>query len=149
MKQINKKGWTALDFVVALLIFTGGISLFVIMIGSVANDYDNTDIIDPAFSEQFDKFDGATSTTGEMFDALNSEEGLGFFGATELFFNAGFTVINLIFQSVTTASALLFTFPTYFGIPTTASVIMMTLIFTILTAYIVFIIINSLRGNKL
>ena len=150
MKNIyNKKGFGAEQFVVTLLIVTGCLSLFVLMVGSAANDYDNTDVIDPAFSEQFDKFSETTDTAGEMYSSLNSEEGLSLVGASELFFTAGFSVISLVFSSITTASTLLFTFPVYFGMSTSASVIMMTLIFTILTVIIVFAIINSLRGNKL
>jgi len=148
MKQINKKGFTAQNFIVALIIFTGVLSLFVLMIGSAANDYDNTNIIDEQFSEQFDKFDETTELAGDIYSSFNQSGG-SLIGTTELYFTAGFSVVSLIFTSVTTASGILLTFPTYFGFDTTASIIMMTIIFSILGVLIVFTIINSLRGNKL
>jgi len=56
INKINKKGWVARDFIIAMLVFSGVLAMFVVMIGSVANDYDNTNIISPDFSDKFDKF---------------------------------------------------------------------------------------------
>ena len=154
MKRLinNKKGFTAQNFIVSLLIFGAGIALFVLMIGSIANDYGTTQIIDETFSEEFDKFSDSTDKAGEMWDSIKSDSeggGLSLIGTSELFFTAGFSVISLVIESVVSAGVLVWTFPTYFGMDITASIVMMTLITTILSVIIVFTIINSLRGNKL
>jgi hypothetical protein len=147
----NKKGWTGLDFLIGLIVFGGSIGLFVLMVGSLANDYDNSEIIDEEFSDNFDKFSETTEIAEDIYETMNKQNGTGLtlVGTADLFFTGGFGVINLLFSSITTATTILFTFPTYFGMDTTASVIMMTMIFSILTISIVFIVINSLRGNKL
>ncbi len=140
-----------MDLLVSLILFTGCLALFVAMIGSAANDYDNTEIIDPAFSDNFDKFSETTTISQEMYETMNKQNGTGLnlVGTSELFFTGGFGVINLLFSSITTAATILFTFPSYFGLDTTTSIIMMTMVFSILTVMIVFVVINSLRGNKL
>jgi len=45
INKLNKKGWVARDFIIAMLIFSGALAIFVVMIGSLANDYDNPDVI--------------------------------------------------------------------------------------------------------
>lgn len=151
MKNIvkNKKGFTAQSFMVAMAIFTSCIALFVLMISSATNDYDKTSLVDDEFSDTFDKSSETTDNIGDMYSALSGEGGLSLFDAADLFFTAGFSVITLIFSSITTAGSLLFNFPTYFGMNKTASFIMMTLISSILLVYVTYTIINSLRGNKL
>ncbi|MFA6074084.1 MAG: hypothetical protein WC758_08255 [Candidatus Woesearchaeota archaeon] len=132
-----------------MIIFGGCLSLFIIMVGSMANDYDNPNVIDEEFQSNFDKFEETTSNAGEMYDAMNEPGGLSLISASELFFTAGFSVITLVFKSVGTASSILFHFPTYFGFSSTASIVMMTMLFAILTVLVVFSVINSLRGNRL
>lgn len=144
----NKKGWVARDFVVASLIFSGVIALFVIMIGSLANDYDNTEIIDPEFSEKFDKFSEDTERASEMWESATSEDGLSLVGTADLLFFSTFRVISLVFSSVVATGRQLAGFGEFFGIPTEITSILMVLIFTILTVYIVFIVISSVRSGR-
>jgi len=145
---MNKKGWVARDFIIAMLIFSGVLALFVVMIGSIANDYDNTDVIDAEFSKQFDKFSEDTDRAGEMWTAATSEGGLSLVGTADLLFFSTFKVISLVFTSVVSAGEQLAGFGEFFGIPTEISSIFMVLIFTILTVMIVFIIISSIRSGR-
>jgi len=149
MKKIyNKRGWVARDFIIAMLIFSGVLALFVVMIGSAANDYSNPNVIDPEFSESFDKFSEDTARAGEMWNATTSEGGLSLVGTADLLFFSTFRVISLVFTSVVAAGQQLASFGTYFGIPTAISAIFMVLIFSILTVSIIFIIISSVRSGK-
>jgi len=148
MNKMNKKGWVARDFIIAMLIFSGVLALFVVMIGSIANDYDNTDVIDAEFSKQFDKFSEDTDRAGEMWTAATSEGGLSLVGTADLLFFSTFKVISLVFTSVVSAGEQLAGFGEFFGIPTEISSIFMVLIFTILTVMIVFIIISSIRSGR-
>jgi len=52
MNKINKKGWVARDFIIAMLVFSGVMAMFVVMIASIADDYDNPDIINDEFSRK-------------------------------------------------------------------------------------------------
>jgi hypothetical protein len=148
MKQMNKRGWVARDFVIAMLIFSGVIGLFVVMIGSIANDYDNPNIVDEDFSAQFDKFDEDTARTAEMWNATTSEGGLSLVGTADLLFFSTFRVISLIFNGVVSAGSQMAGFGTFFGIPSSITSIFMVLIFSILTVYIIFIIISSVRSGR-
>lgn len=148
MGRINKKGWVARDYVIASLIFSAVIALFVVMVGSIANDYDNPNIINPEFSEQFDKFDNDTARIAEMWNATTSEGGLSLVGTADLLFFSTFRVISLVFSSVVATGQQLAGFGTFFGIPTEVSSILMILIFGILTVYIIFIIISSVRSGR-
>jgi len=150
MKQMNKKGWVARDFVIAMLLFSGGIALFVLMVGSMASDYDNTDVIDAEFSAKFDKFSEENERAGEMWSATTSEGGLSLVGTADLLFFSTFRVISLVFSSVYAAGVQLGGFGEFFGIPSAVSGIFMVLIFSILTVSVIFIIISSIRsGGKL
>jgi len=148
MKQLNKRAWVARDFIIAMLIFSGGIALFVVMVGSIANDYDNPNIINTEFSNQFDKFEEENARSQEMWNATTGEGGLSLVGTADLLFFSTFRVISLVFNSVSAAWNQLASFGTFFRIPRAVSYIFMTLIFGILTVSIIFIIISSVRSGK-
>ena len=148
INKLNKKGWVARDFIIAMLIFSGALAIFVVMIGSLANDYDNPDVINAEFSEKFDKFSEDTDRAGEMWESATSEGGLSLVGTADLLFFSTFRVISLIFTSVVAAGEQMAGFGEFFGIPSEISSIFMVLIFTILTVYIVFIIISSVRSGR-
>jgi len=148
MNKMNKKGWVARDFIIAMLVFSGVLAMFVLMIGSVANDYNNTDIISPEFSDKFDKFSENVDTGGEMWAASSGEGGLSLVGTADLLFFSTFKVISLVFDSVSLAWTQMAEFGEFFGIPSVISNIFVGLIFSILTVMIVFIIISSIRSGK-
>ncbi len=144
----NKRGFAARDFIVATLIFSGLLALYVIMVGSIANDYDNTNVIDPEFSEKFDTFSADTERAGEMLDSLQDEGGLSLVGTADLLFFGTFRVISLILESLRAAGSMLVSFPAYFGVPTAITAVFGVLLFTILTVLLVFIIISSVRSGR-
>jgi hypothetical protein len=147
----NKKGFTASSYLVAAIIFSAGIALFVVMVGSLSSDYGNTDIINPEFSDTFDRFDDETDTIGEMWKTIDPEEKKGLSlvtGVFEIFFKGTFTVISLVVSSVAAAGSQIFGFLEYFGIPTEISTIIGTLVFALLTVTIVFVVINAINAKK-
>lgn len=148
INKINKKGWVARDFVVAVLIFSGCLALYLLMVGSLATDYDNINVIDQDFSDKFDKFSEDTNRAGEMWEAASGEGGLSLIGTADLLFFSTFRVISLVFSSVVAAGEQIFGFGEFFGIPSEVSAIFGVLIFSILTVFIVFIIISSVRSGR-
>ena len=148
MNKPNKRGWVARDFVIAMLLFSGVLAMFVLMIGSLASDYGNTEVIIPEFSAKFDKFSENVDTGGEMWKASSGEGGLSLVGTADLLFFSTFKVISLVFDSVGLAWTQMVEFGTFFGIPSGISKIFVGLIFSILTVSIVFIIISSIRSGR-
>jgi len=137
-----------MDFVIASLVFSGIIALFVIAVGSLANDYDNTNVINEDFANKFDKFEENTARTGEMWNATTSEGGLSLIGTVEVLFFSTFQVISLVFSSVTEAGSQLFGFGEFFGIPSAVSNIIFVLLFAALTVIIIFKILSFVKGSR-
>jgi hypothetical protein len=146
--MMNKKGFSLASFVVAMLIFSGIVALFVLAVGSLAHDYGNENVVDPAFSAKFDRFENETARTSQMWDKVTGEGGLSLAGTAELLFTSTFSVIRLVGSSVVESSRQLFGIGTFFGIPSNVGAIIFVMIFAILTVIIVFRILNSVRGNK-
>ena len=102
--KMNKKGWVAKDYVFATLIFSAVIALMVVMVSSIANDYDNDEIINEEFSEEFDKFSENKALSESMYEAVNSETGLSLIGVFEIFpssGSAGVTAVTIYYYSGT------------------------------------------------
>ena len=144
----DKKGWTSRDFVVATLMFSAGIALFMLMVGALATDYNNPNVVNEEFSNKFDKFSEDTDRAVEMWNATTSEGGLSLVGTTELLFFSTFRVISLVFNGVVAAGQQLTGFGEFFGIPSEVTGIFLVLIFSILTVIIVFLILSSIRSGR-
>ncbi len=137
-----------MDFIIALLIFSGVIALMIVSVGSLANDYDNTEIVNEDFANKFDKFEDDTVIAQEMWNATSGEGGLTLVGSVELLFFSTFRVISLIFSSVGEAGAQLFGIGDFFGIPSTVTGIFFVLIFSILTVIIIFKVLSFVKGGR-
>jgi hypothetical protein len=148
MTQINKKGFSTMDFTLAVLIFSGVIALLVVALGSLASDYDNPNIVNEKFSNTFDKFDEANSRTGDMWTAMSEEGGLSLIGTVEVLFFSTFRVISLVLSSVGEAGAQLFGISSFFGIPSAVSGIFFVLIIAMLTVVIIFKILSFVKGGR-
>ena len=144
----NKKGFSNLDFILAVLIFSGALALLILAVGSLANDYENENVVNPEFNEKFNKFENETSRTGQMWNAVTGEGGLSLIGTVEVLFFATFQVISLVFSSVVEAGKQLFGIGSFFGIPSSVSSIFFILLFSALTIIIIFRILNFVKGNK-
>lgn len=148
IKNINKKGFTAMEFVVAVLIFSGVIALLIISLGSMASDYNNENIINPQFSSKFNNFENSTETASQMWEAATGEEGLSLVGTVEVIFYSTFQVISLVFSSVGEAASQMLGIGEFFGIPSSVTGIFFVLLFAILTVVIIFGILNFVKGSQ-
>lgn len=144
----NKKAFSTMNFVIAMLLFSGVVALFVLAVGSLANEYENTNVINEDFSAQFDKFEEDTARTQEMWNATTGEGGLSLVGSVEILFFSTFRVIQLVFSSVVEAGTQLFSLGEYFGIPSTVSAIFFALIATALTVIIIFRVLSFVKGGR-
>ncbi len=144
----NKKAFSTMDFVIAMLLFSGTIGLLVLAVGSLANEYENPNIVNEDFSEKFDKFESDTLRTQEMWNATTGEGGLSLVGSVEILFFSTFRVIQLVFSSVVEAGTQLFSLGEYFGMPSIVSNIFFVMIFATLSVIIIFKILSFVKGGR-
>lgn len=147
---MNKKGWSSKDFLLATLIFSAVVALFIIMVSAISEDYNNPEIIDPNFSNSFDKLDENTAQVKEMWD--NTKDGLNFLDASELIFSGTLKVISLLFKSVISAGSQMSNMAVFmgdsFGLPVEISRLFFGLLVAGLTVVIIFTVLNSVRGSQ-
>lgn len=146
---MNKRGFIARDFVVAAIMFSGILSLIVLSVAAFANDYDNAAIVDPAFSEKFDRFDNNTKRVKEMFEAARTGEGITFAGSFDVLFTSTFTVIQLVFTAVFATGEQLFGFIEFFNIPDDVGGVFFVILLSVLSALMVFIIASAVSRRDL
>ncbi len=147
--MMNKKGFVARDFVVAMLLLSGFLSLFILMVGGLADDYNNPNVVNQEFADKFNKFDENVGRTSDMFEAVSSKDGLSLIGTFDVLFSSTFSVISLIFAGVVGAGQQLAGFAEFFNVPTQVASVFFTLIFGILTALIIFIVVSSVSRRDL
>ncbi|MFW6172895.1 MAG: hypothetical protein ACOC5T_04050 [Elusimicrobiota bacterium] len=148
--MINKKGeMLARDWVIAAVLFSGLIALFVLQTGAFSSVYDADNVTSDEFSEKFDKFENNTAYATEMWNQTTGEGGLSTVGTFDILFKSTFGVISLVFSSVNLAGTQMFGFVEYFGIPSQVGFLFFTILMTILTVIIIFIVISSVSRRDL
>ncbi len=151
MKMLQfKKGWVTRDFVIAGLLFTGIISMFVLFIAGMATEYNQPGLVSATFSENYDKLGEISDKVEVMRGTTAAGEGLSLVGAFDIAFTATFTVIQLVFSTLALAGTIPakvivdFTF-----IDSTVAANFFVLGLAILTTSIVFIWISSVSRGKI
>lgn len=146
----NKKGWITRDFVLAGLLFTGVMALFVLFIGGFVSEYNRPDLISDSFNANYNKLNDITDNIETMRSATSAGEGLTFRGTFDVVFASTFTVIQLVFSTL----ALVGTLPAQLIVDFTFidSLVVATLLtigLAVLTAGIVFVWVSSISRSKI
>ncbi len=151
MKMLQfKKGWVTRDFVIAGLLFTGVISMFVLFVGGMAAEYNQPGLVSATFTDNYDKLGEISDKVEVMRSTTAAGEGLSLIGAFDIAFTATFTVIQLVFSTLALAGTIPakvivdFTF-----IDSTVAANFFVLGLAILTTSIVFIWISSVSRGKI
>lgn len=147
--MMNKKGFIARDFVLAMILFSGVIALAFLAVADLADTYDNPNVVDEGFTDNFERFQNETDRASQIFDAATSNEGLSLIGTFDVLFSSSFTVISLVFGGVAAVGSQVANFGSYFGIPSTVTKTFFTILLSGLTILIVFIIISSVSRRDL
>jgi hypothetical protein len=148
--MINKKGFLLRDVVITGVLFTGIMALFVLMIGSISNNYNAPDLVSQEFSDNYDKLTNITSGIEISRGELSANQGFSLIGSFDIAWNSIFTVVSLVFSTLalygTMASTMIsqFTF-----IPASVIFIFMQIALSIFTAYIVFTWMSSVLRGKI
>ena len=143
-QKMNKSGqFLARDWVIALVLFSGIMALFVLMVASGADTYDRPDIINEDVEANFANLQNTTDIASTAFEASSEKGGLSVATSFGLIFNAGFTVISLVFNSVSISTSWLSSFGELVGIPTAVSTIFFSILISVVMIVLVFVIIST------
>lgn len=147
----NKKGVLTRDLVIAGLLFTGIVALFVLAIAGVADNYDNTEIINENFANNYDKLSEIANDVNLTRGASQSSEGLSFIGTFDVIFSSTFTVIKMVFATLDLIGDMAANFVSdYTFLDASVIKILFIMALAILTTVLVFVWISSVsRSNKL
>ena len=151
MKIIQfKKAWVTRDFVIAGLLFTGVIAMFVLFIAGMSAEYNQPDLVSSSFSENYDKLGEISDKVETMRSTTSAGEGLSLVGAFDIAFTATFTVIQLVFSTLALAGSIPakiivdFTF-----IDSIVAANLFILGLAVLTTTIIFVWISSVSRGKI
>lgn len=97
---VSKKGFLLRDVIVAAIFGIGIISLFVLVIGGMAQNYNRSDLVNTQFAANYDNLNRLTGETEDQRNAVtNSSAGTSLVG-TGVSFNSFFTIVTLVWTSV-------------------------------------------------
>jgi hypothetical protein len=96
----TKKSFTTRDFVIAGVLFSTIVALFVLAIAGIQDQY-NTDILtNEDFSANYDKLSDQVSKIGTARNASAEASGLSLIGRFDVAFQSTFTVFQMVYQSL-------------------------------------------------
>jgi len=147
--MIQKKAWLTRDFVIAGILFSGLIALFVLAIAGIQDEYDSTLLTNEDFANNYDKLTEQTEKIETARQAAAAGEGLSFIGTFDVAFQSTFTVIQMVFSTVNLFGDMTGSFAEDFGFDPTVTKIVFLIALAILTTVIVFIWISSISRGKI
>jgi hypothetical protein len=146
----SKKGFLLRDFVVTSIIFGLIVALFIIQVTSLASNYGNTEIIDPTFTENYNKLQNNLDQLDVTNQAVQGSGGLNLIGAFDIAFNSVFTAIVMVWQGILLYTGMAFNLSNDFSFIDQQTVyLFVTGIIAILTTYLIFIWLSSVSRGKI
>ena len=147
--MMNKKGYLTRDFVIAGIFLMGIIAIMILMVQSVAINYDKVDLVDEDFSEKYNQLENVTEPVKILLAETTSDSGLSFKGVFDVAFGAAFVAINLIFGILTLFSNISKNILGDFGIPIEVAGILLIMVFAIITVTLIFVWLSSISRGKI
>lgn len=133
------------SYVIAIIVFSSIISLAYLMVYTSADKYDNTEILDPEFQENFARLNNQTTLINNFWNATNSADGLTLLDVGDIFLRGTFTVISLTFGSLLDFAVQIKNIGNTFGIDDRVMTILFSIFLLTLTASVIIIIINAIN----
>lgn len=131
------------DWVVSLLLFGGIISLGFIMFADMAQEYDNTGIIDPQLQSRYNVLTNMTDTASSIYSSVTAPGGLTLIGSFNILFQSVFVVLQLVVQTLGLPGFLLGNLMIDMGVPSSIAAIVVPMWLAILTVTIIFILLST------
>jgi len=145
-----KKGFLTRDIVITGLLFTGIVALFVIAIGAIADNYNNTEIINEQFSGNYDKLTDIADNVEIMRGSSQSSQGLSFLETFDVVFSSTFTVIRMVFATLDLFGSMAANFIADFTFLDAQVVKILFIVgLSIITVILVFVWISSISRGKI
>lgn len=147
--MINKKGFNTRDFVMAGILFSTIIALFVLAIAGIQQEYNSDLLTNPEFAENYDRLTEQTAKIETARSAAAAGEGLSFVGTFDVAFQSTFTVIQVVFSTLNLFGDMTGSFAEDFGFDPTVTRIALTTAIVLLTIVIVWSWISSISRGRL
>jgi len=145
----NKKSFLTRDFVIAGILFSGIIALWVLAIAGIQDEYDSTLLTDEDFASKYDKLTEQTKKIETARSSAATGEGLSFLGSFDVAFQSTFTVIQMVFSTLGLFGDMTGSFAEDFGFDPTVSKIVFLIGLSILTTILIFVWISSISRGKI
>ena len=146
----SKKGFLIRDFIIVGIIFGMVIALFVTLVASVANNYDNTAIINPAFAQHYSKLSTNLAQLNMANKAVQGSGGLNLIGTFNVAFSSMFTVIAMVWESVAIYTGMASNIPGDFSFLDSGTILMfLGGVIAILVVYLIFVWLSSITRGKI
>lgn len=148
LKIKNKKGFLTRDFIMAGVLFSGMIALFVLSIAGIQDEYDSTLLTDEDFAENYDRLTEQVGKVETARKAAAAGEGLSFLGTFDVTFQSTFVVFQMIYSTLDLFNDMTSTFAEDFGLDPTVTSIAFTIGLVLLTIVIVWGIVSSISRGR-
>ena len=146
----QKKGFLLRDFVVVGIIAGMIIAFYIIQVASIAQNYDNTEIIDSNFASHYSKLQTNLETLDTSYDAVKGGSGLNLIGTFNVVFNSVFTVIVMVWDGVMIYTGMGQNIANDFTFFDRSTVLVFfSGIIAIVTTYLIFIWLSSVSRGKI
>ena len=146
----QKKGFLLRDFVIVGIIFGMVIAFYIIQVASVAQNYNNQDIITPEFAQHYSKIQTNLDQLNSANRAVQGTGGLNLIGTFQVAFNSIFTVIVMVWDGILIYTGMAsnisqdFTF-----LDSSTTLFFLSGIIAIITTYLIFVWLSSVSRGKL
>jgi len=147
--MMQKKPFLTRDFVIAGLLFSGLIALWVLAIAGIGDQYDSDLLTNPDFAEKYDKLTEQTQKIETARRAAAAGEGLSFVGTFDVAFQSVFTIFQMIFSTLNLFGNMTLSFAEDFGFDPTVTSVVFIIALAVLTVLIVWNIVSSISRGKI
>ena len=148
-KMGNKRGFLTRNFVIAGILFSGVVALYVLAIAGISSEYDSTLLINEDFAENYNKLTQQTERVETAREAASAGDGLSFIGTFDVAFQSTFTVIQMVFQTLDLFGDITGNFAEDFGVDPSVTRIAFLIALAILTTLIVWTWISSISRGRI
>lgn len=148
-KIITKKAFLTRNFVIAGILFSGVVALWVLAIAGIGDEYNSDLLTNPEFAENYNRLVEQTERIETARETAAAGEGLSFIGTFDVAFQSTFTVIQMVFQTLDLFGDITSSFAEDFGLDPTVTRIVFIIALAILTTLIVWTWISSISRGKI
>jgi len=144
-----KKSFTTRDFVIAGVLFSGIVALFVLAIGGISDEYDTSILTNEDFSANYDKLTAQTERIETARETAAAGGGLSFVGTFDVAFQSTFTVFQMVYQTLDLFGSSADNFAGDFGLDKTVTSILFLVGLAILTTFIVWQLVGAISRGRI